>query len=262
VTDLFDRLAARTLGAAGAAEATSSSRPRLPSRFEGPGPAGAALVVQDVAASAGGTSAPSPLTPPEPVPADRLRGESAPATAVAEPATSRPAVPTDPAVGPRPVPGDHAGSPTDEEAPARPARSGVVRAQPAAAAPLAPRAADGEAPGRAAAPFATPAEPGPAHHPDPSREHGAQTEPRAVPRVAAAPLRVPMAPASAASPAAGPAVPGERAVSDGATIRVSIGRVEVRANLVAAPPPRPAPRARREDALALGDYLRGKRGGA
>lgn len=268
MTDLFDRLAARTLGASvkgatGATGATGgaavSARPRLPSRFEGSGPAGAALVVEEVAASADGVIAANPLVPPSPGLADRPRREPEPATVVAEPVTARRMMGTDPVAVPGSVEADGVG-PRAGEAAHRPGRFGVVDARPSATAPIPPHAADSEVAARAAAPLASPSEPG--HRNGPSHDHGPDPEPRALPRVAAAPLHVAAAPASAASPAASQAVPGESAGSDGATIRVSIGRVEVRANLVAAPPPRPAPRAHREDALALGDYLRGKRGGA
>jgi hypothetical protein len=259
VSDLFDRLATRTLGAGTTGTtpgASVAARPRLPSRFEGSGPAGAALVVEDVAASARGSLAASPVEPPAPVGGAGLRREPATETPVAEPATLRPTSGTDPADVRRSVEADKVGSRADRAAPPRPGRSGVVEARPPAATPIVLNATGGEGPARTDARHASPSEPGPSHQP------GGEASPEALPRVAAAPLRVAAAPPSAASPVASEAARGQGGGSDGATIRVSIGRVEVRANLVAAPPPRPAPRARREDALALGDYLRGKRGGA
>jgi hypothetical protein len=83
-------------------------------------------------------------------------------------------------------------------------------------------------------------------------------------------LAVPVAPTEAAVPAL-PAAPPEAAVQAGSghvvartepeTVRVHIGRLEVRANLSPPPPPsRPRAEApRRRDELPLADYLRGRR---
>jgi hypothetical protein len=45
-------------------------------------------------------------------------------------------------------------------------------------------------------------------------------------------------------------------------VRIHIGRLEVRANLQAPPPPRAAHERPREPELSLGDYLSGRRSGS
>jgi hypothetical protein len=49
------------------------------------------------------------------------------------------------------------------------------------------------------------------------------------------------------------------AAPEAPAVRVHIGRLEVRANLQAAPPAPPAARPPRHDGVALSAYLRGKR---
>jgi hypothetical protein len=78
-------------------------------------------------------------------------------------------------------------------------------------------------------------------------------------------VAVPAVPASAVpfpvtAPAKGPGAAQTVAHDDTSTVRVHIGRLEVRANLEhAAPPPQPRPADSRPQGLSLADYLRGKR---
>jgi hypothetical protein len=223
VTGFLARLAARAAGEA------AGAMPRLPARFEGPA---AGLPVP-----ARGTDleAPAPLADLEP--GDR-RGSTPAAKAAAAPHTA-PIATGEP--GGRPM----AGVAVDASPPVR------VR----------PRAGASRVPGSGTDPLGVVADAAAAiASPAPSRGGLASRGPDIAPREPRPPLApVAALPASAAAPAesAGgrPGAPGR----EPDVIRVTIGRVEIRA---AVPPPasRPAPTASpRPAAMPLGDYLRGRR---
>jgi hypothetical protein len=66
-------------------------------------------------------------------------------------------------------------------------------------------------------------------------------------------------PAVSASPPVAAAALAAAPAAGAPAVRVHIGRLEVRASLEQAPPPRPGRATPRRDELALGDYLRGRR---
>lgn len=95
---------------------------------------------------------------------------------------------------------------------------------------------------------------GSAHHdvPVPARKNHT-----AAPIVSASPVVAP-----AVAPPADPivTVAGREHADAEPVVQISIGRVEVRATLASAEPPRRAERAPREDPLPLHEYLRGRTG--
>lgn len=93
---------------------------------------------------------------------------------------------------------------------------------------------------------------GSAHHdvPAPARTHHTPA-----PIVSAVPVVAPAVPPHADAIVT---VGGREPPDAESVVQISIGRVEVRATLASAEPPRRAERAPREDPLPLHDYLRGR----
>lgn len=241
MSDVLARLAARAVGQ------PPTARPRLPARFEPPGASDAGLVgliVEDLVA------------PADTVPGDEAAAPGAPANATARAAEGRPR-PSRPQAGaaPSPRPSPDAAAAVREPAGGRPAAppgtARPARRHAGASTPDGPRRSEAVAsatPGRAddpGGPSTTAARPA-------VRAPAPILPPRPHPSGAAA---------ATTSPTAGPGV----SPTPGPVVRIHIGRLEVRANLDAPPPPRRAEANTSRDAgveeLSLGAYLRGERQG-
>jgi hypothetical protein len=236
MSDFLTRLAQRSLGAA------PLIAPRLPGLFTPleESPAGNfADTITATDAAANSTHA--------------VRAAAPRMTARAEPASSEPRADVHPAQAPPvpPVP-DAASAP----APAAPIDNTQARVD----SPRVPLVKAAPANGQAATPLlVTPPAPHPVAPLPPSisprkPETAAATEERW------SPLLPQRNTETAASPPAwrDGAAAGDAGTTPAPTVHISIGRVEVRAN-IATPPAAPRPRAAREPALSLDDYL--KRGG-
>lgn len=207
----------------------------------------------------------TPASPPQPAPIQPPSGEQRPREASPVPARGNRAAPAveetatlPEVVGPLTRPQRREGGvspPGPQSGPAaEAARPAALKAPPPE--PLAPQ----PQPSDAVEPAATPVDRLPGH------------ETARIDRSGPTRLRVaaPPAPVTAAPPLAEPAPAPTRSESRAAriqtssptapTIRVSIGRVEVR--LLAPPaPPSPSPLSQRKPAISLDDYLRGRHGG-
>jgi translation initiation factor IF-2 len=240
--DYLARLAERALGV------PSGAKPAIAPAF-GPGPA---LPADPLAGSAGGDLEDRAMVPARGAPVHPAPGR--PAGPPARPPLARPG---GPAAQPPPRPSTLAGPAGDRTVPGR-----WADARPAAADPTPGPAAAGPRP--APAREARPAPP-----PRPREQPPDRPAPPAVGRPPAAGR--PPAPAAVrprvapARPAARPArsgVPagGRPRAAAGPTIRVHIGRVEVRAVVPAAPAPPPRPARPPGPRLSLEDYLRSRDG--
>jgi hypothetical protein len=226
VTDFLARLAARAVGGQPVA------RPRLPALFEELDRTGESLAGLELVESEVLVLAPAVTRAAETAPTGVIDPPGRPEAEAERPRVSRDQLP------PRPVP---------------------------RAAPAAQRPAAEPAPG-ASETRAGPAEAGRTDSGEPrTTTDGVREIVRTgrTPRAAAVPA---VQRAAAASPVGAVRASRRAADSPGAsipgppTVRVHIGRLEVRANLQAAPAPPPPRQREQEQALPLGEYLRGKRG--